>query len=216
MSSFSLKIIAILTMLVDHIGYFLFPYTYSYRIVGRIAFPIFAFMVPNAMRYSSDKKKYLTYLLGFATLYQIPSIYFRYGPNIFFTLFLGGLLIYIYEKKDSKENFYLSFPLIIMLSDSLGLEYGSYGILMIFLFHLTFEKKALMLFSFIALNLSYYYVGLRFDVLRIHYIQLFSMMSMAFILLYNKKRGLRLKYFFYVFYPLHLGLLYVIKHFYWN
>ena len=82
LSNDRLKIIAVVTMVTDHIGAYLFPNVMLFRMIGRISFPIFAFMIAEGCRYTKNKKRYLlnmsmlavaTYLLLFREL-PLPSL----------------------------------------------------------------------------------------------------------------------------------------------
>ena len=66
-----LKIIAMISMLIDHIGVALFPYVEIFRIIGRLAFPIFAYMIAEGCRYTKNRKKYLGIILGMAIVFQL-------------------------------------------------------------------------------------------------------------------------------------------------
>ena len=63
-SATALKIIGMIAMTIDHIGYFLFPQIEAFRIIGRIAYPIFAYMIAEGCRYTRNKVKYLLSVLG--------------------------------------------------------------------------------------------------------------------------------------------------------
>ncbi len=96
MSRFQLKILAIVTMLVDHTGAILFPQFPVLRIIGRISFPIFAFLISEGLLHTSNVKKYLWRLFLFALISEVPFDLAFYGQlfhpqrqNIFFTLVLG-------------------------------------------------------------------------------------------------------------------------------
>ena len=91
-NTFTLKLIAILSMTIDHIGYLLFPKVTLLRIVGRIAFPIFAYLIAEGFVHTGDVKKYLLRLGIFAILSEIPYDLVISGnvldleqQNIFFT-----------------------------------------------------------------------------------------------------------------------------------
>ena len=92
MTSFSLKIIAIITMFIDHLGNSYFKYTTWMNVIGRIAFPIFAFLISEGYAHTKNLKKYFFRLFLFALISQIPFMLFfstykdGFAFNIFFTL----------------------------------------------------------------------------------------------------------------------------------
>ena len=105
MTSFTLKIIALITMFIDHLGYAIFNKFSFFNYIGRVAFPIFAFQISEGFHYTKNVKKYFARLLLFAMFSQIPFMLFLsifsnniYKLNVFFTLFLGLFSIYIYDK----------------------------------------------------------------------------------------------------------------------
>lgn len=92
-NSFSLKIIAITTMTLDHVGYFLFPKIRILRIIGRISFPLFAYLCAEAMQYSKNKIKYISILLCCGLLFSLVAslITKSWVSNAFIDLGLGAL-----------------------------------------------------------------------------------------------------------------------------
>ena len=103
------------------------------NVVGRIAFPIFAFTLSEGYVHTRSLKKYLLRLFIFAVSIQMPSVLlgYNYPMNIFFTLFLGLLSIYIFSLK--KINIILKIILIgfiLFFSQKFKLDYGMYGILL--------------------------------------------------------------------------------------
>ena len=102
MSSFVLKVIAIITMFCDHFGDAFIGHTSFFNLIGRIAFPIFAFQITEGYIHTKSLKKYMTRLGIFAIISQIPFILFirkfinptSISLNVFFTLFLGLLSIF--------------------------------------------------------------------------------------------------------------------------
>jgi len=108
MTAFTLKIIALITMIIDHVGA-VFPQTgYELRVIGRVAFPIYVYLVADGFRYTKSPAKFLTRLLIFAIISQpffamalhrenFSDISFIANTNIFYTLFLGGLAITAYN-----------------------------------------------------------------------------------------------------------------------
>ncbi|WP_461817744.1 TraX family protein, partial [Faecalimonas sp.] len=101
-NSFQLKIIAIIAMIIDHIGLFFFPEHILFRIIGRISFPIFAFLIVEGFYHTRDIWKYMFRLGVFAVLSEIPFDLLTTGKvfdlrhqNVFFTLLIGVILMYV-------------------------------------------------------------------------------------------------------------------------
>ena len=181
------------------------------NIVGRIAFPIFAFTLSEGYVHTRNLKNYLFRLFIFAVSIQIPSILFGYDypMNIFFTLFLGLLSIYIFNSK--KINMILKIILIgfvLFFSQKFKLDYGMYGILLIMNFNIFRNDKFKILMNFLVLNIFNEIFPNIFDLVDT---QFFSIISLIFIFMYNGKKGKSMKYFFYLFYPIHFFILEVIK-----
>ena len=183
------------------------------NVVGRIAFPIFAFTLSEGYVHTRSLKKYLFRLFIFAVSIQMPSILFGYdySMNIFFTLFLGLLSIYIFNLK--KINIILKIILIgfiLFFSQKFKLDYGMYGILLIINFNIFRDYKFKILMNFLVLNVFNMIFPKVFDLVDT---QFFSLISLVFIFMYNGKKGRSMKYFFYLFYPIHFFILEVIKFF---
>ena len=181
------------------------------NVIGRIAFPIFAFTLNEGYVHTQSLKKYLLRLFIFAVSIQMPSILFGYDypMNIFFTLFLGLLSIYIFNLK--KMNVILKIILIgfvLFFSQKFKLDYGIYGILVIINFNIFRNNKFKILMNFLVLNIYNVIFPKVFD---LPDTQLFSLISLVFIFMYNGEKGRSMKYFFYLFYPIHFFILEVIK-----
>lgn len=212
MNSFQLKLLACLFMVIDHIGYIMFPNIEGFRIVGRLSFPLFAFLLTEGYNHTSNLKKHFSRILIFAISLQIPYaiVYGMNLLNIFFTLFFGMLVILIYDKiqDDFKKQSLLKWSLIgaiIYLSKAVHMDYGYYGIITIFLFWKFKDRWDWLIVSQILLNVFVY---------KKWPIQFISLLSLFFIKTYNKKIGYNspyVKYGFYLFYPLHLLLIYLIN-----
>ena len=210
MSLFILKIIGIVTMFLDHYHYIVGG-SEILNVIGRIAFPIFAFTLNEGYVHTRSLKKYLLRLFIFAVSIQMPSILFGYDypMNIFFTLFLGLLSIYIFNLK--KINVILKIILIgfiLFFSQKFKLDYGIYGILVIINFNIFRNNKFKILMNFLVLNIYNVIFPKVFD---LPDTQLFSLISLVFIFMYNGEKGRSMKYFFYLFYPIHFFILEVIK-----
>jgi len=208
MTSFHLKLIAITTMLIDHIGAVLFPEIIVFRIIGRLAFPLFAFLLTEGYRHTSNLKSYLIRLGIFALISQYPfweAFGYDAGLNIFFTLTIGLFAIYLFEKHQT------ILPILIfgLLADLTNMDYGMFGIILIFLFYYyRFEFSKLILYLFGLYSLFFIPGGLQAGKDAVHYyMQFFALFSLIFIKLYNGREGIKLKYFFYLFYPGHILIL---------
>lgn len=197
-----IKIIAFLTMFIDHIGVILFPDIIIYRIIGRLSFPLFAWGIVKGYKCTNNFNKYAIRLLIIGVISQIPYFYlFANGfLNVCFTLFTGLITLKIYDSKFKSVIKSISIFLILVLSEYLNLEYGAYGILMIILFlkywnsdYMMFYQAALTLFSIL--------------IFKYHPIQLFSIFSSLIILILNSHDFKLCKLFQYSFYPIHMIIL---------
>lgn len=218
LSNNQLKIIAVLSMLSDHVGKELFPQYEILQIFGRIAFPVFSFMIAEGCFYTRDKKKYLLKIAGLALGCQL--VYFiaekSLYQNVLVTFSLSILTIFAIEFFRKRKDALSAFVLIAdvgavlflcfampKLVKGFQIDYGFFGLLLPVAVYFA-PTKPLKL-SVLAAVLT----GLAFD---LSGIQWYSLLSVIVIALYNGKRGrLNLKYLFYVFYPLHLALIYLVK-----
>ncbi|WPS85352.1 TraX family protein (plasmid) [Brevibacillus halotolerans] len=193
-----LKIIAVLSMVIDHIGAVFFPHLIIFRIIGRLAFPIFAFQLAQGARFTSNSKMYSLRLLGFAWLSQIPYmlLWDTTTLNILFLLHLSFLWIKIGFR-------YIGlFALVMCLID---VDYGFYGILFGPLFYwLANRKHIVFLLLSIATICFSWYTGA--------WIQLFAIVGIGLVLYVHQgwwKIQIN-KYFFYWFYPVHLLIILIL------
>lgn len=264
MSTFVLKMIAITAMLIDHIGAIFissaeYPELYFVsRGIGRLAFPIFVFLVVEGFYHTRNVKKYLIRLGIFAIISEVPfdlafyHFHFRANAltdinavyqngyqdsnlellltrlndnqNIFFTLFIGLLLIYLmsmvekyFEKQVILSNL-IDAGLTIAacaIAYFLKTDYNIPGILIFVSFYLFRGSKLIIsicLFIICGTILSKVNIFLQTGNM-IHIISLFTTFAMIPIALYNGKKGKDVKYFFYIFYPAHLLILFFISQF---
>jgi hypothetical protein len=225
MDSFKLKIIACLAMLIDHIGAVFFPEYRILRVIGRLAFPIFAYLITAGYKNTKNVNVYMKRLFLFFFISQIPfmlafDIKGLDYLNIFSTLFLGLLAIYSYDKIEDRQLRVIIVILIAIFAKLLGTDYGWYGVMIIFSFKFFEDNFPKLLISMILLNILYQMpivvycirngkVFLRFPL----FMQSFSLISLILIKYYNGERGRNLKYVFYAFYPIHLFIIFIIKFF---
>ncbi len=265
MDTYKLKILAIIAMLIDHIGAILISGTNNYwlyfacRAVGRLAFPIFAFLIVEGLRHTRDVRKYLLRLLAFAAISEIPfdlAFYqFNYntdaisdigyifshpsyfgvifnrlivGQNVFFTLFLGLLLITLFNMVDRRfikndlKNMIISNSLdcaltVIICASAyvLKTDYDIAGILIIVSFYLFRDSISYMGISLFIISGSMlcHFMQFKKDGNLLDIVGILTTLAIIPIAFYNGKKGKSAKYFFYAFYPVHLLCLYLIAMF---
>ncbi|MFW6022616.1 MAG: TraX family protein [Halanaerobiaceae bacterium] len=219
MSSFVLKIIGIITMTIDHIGILFYPDAVIFRIIGRLAYPIFAFLISEGYRKTDDLTDYMGRLLVFAFFSQLAykMAMGRFASlNVLFTFALALYALYAYDKT---KKIYIVF-VVALAAHLFTTDYGAYGVLMIFIFH-KYHKNIKKVFIYMTLISVLYvinkiypiYSHLNLIVFFKSSIQMFALFSLIFIYKYNGKRGPHVKYLFYIFYPGHLLLLYYLREF---
>lgn len=232
LNGFQLKVIACILMVIDHVGVLFFPDMIIFRIIGRLAFPIFAFFISEGFFHTRSVRKYLTRLGVCAVLFQVPDwfsrIYsflynvpgfgIRYKFNIFATLFLGLLGIALFDRLKGEKS-WLSWTAVIaaaILAEITDADYGAYGVLYIMVFYLSHGNIENMLLGSLALHAAYAVYGFLVNLrnpgtaLTANSLQLYSLSAVPLLALYNRERGRNAKYVFYVFYPVHMIVLYII------
>ncbi|NLC44247.1 MAG: hypothetical protein GX783_08190 [Clostridiales bacterium] len=200
-----IKLIAMFTMLVDHIGAVFFPNALWLRVVGRIAFPLFAWGIAMGYRYTRNWKLYAIRLLALGFVTQIPYtlLFENDNWNVCFTL-LAGLLVLKLLHMPKRYLGMLASLVVLALVHLLKFEYGIYGVITILIFYYCRDDGKMPLYQGI-ISL----VGLL--VYRYHEIQLFSLVS-SFLVRGVERDDLRLnRWLQYGFYPIHIILLYILK-----
>lgn len=200
-----LRIIALSTMVIDHVGLIFFPQYIIFRIIGRLAFPLFAWGIARGYLHTRNVTKYGERLLFLALISQ-PIFYFAISSdylNICFTLLFGLISIYAFDK--SKSWFLkIFFPILLaVLAQVLGMEYGAYGVLLI-LFFFIFKKWPYLVLAQFTLIFLFILIEPK-QILNIFAV--FSVFLIIFLEKYNFKINRLLQYFFY---PVHLLVLYLI------
>lgn len=217
MNSFVLKIIAICSMFIDHLRYIVPTHPMFMAYIGRLAFPIFSFQIAQGYLHTKSFKKYLLRLFIMALVSQLPyQLYFNTTRlNIFFTLILGLVCIYIYDHYFKNKKFLSIFTILIIiwLSEVANCDYGWYGASIILSFYIFKDKVIPMSTSFIILTLIFYVTSYK-SLFNINTFWLFSCCISSLIpcLLYNGKQGPKIKYLFYLFYPIHIIVLLLLAH----
>lgn len=216
MTSFALKLLACISMFVDHMAHILPDNSFSFylNLFGRLAFPIFAFQLTVGYIHTKNLKKYFIRLFILALISQIPfNLYFDNFPelNIFFTLFLGLIAIHIYSTLKTKSLSILLVCIIAYIAELLDTDYGWFGVLLIFSFYVFKDYKFILASIFTLLTFAFYIIRSNIINERLMVICICTIAALVPIFLYNKKQGKKFKYLFYAFYPAHLFVLYFIK-----
>lgn len=217
----TLKIIAMISMVFDHVGDLFFPEAIWMRAVGRLAMPIFSFLIAEGYIHTRDRKRYLLRLAVFALISEIPFDLAFEGKigtshqNIMLSFFLSVIALMLYDliqggserEKTSIGRTLLgvcAVTAIAMLSLLLRADYTVFAVIAVFLFYVFRKKHPLIRAG----------VGVAFLALT-RMIGYYSATGLSFIplALYNGKKGKGLKWLFYAFYPGHLLLLAVLKRF---
>jgi len=218
MNSKVLKWIAIITMTIDHIGFYLFPESLPYfimRAIGRIAYPLFAFMIAEGYHHTHDVKAYFKRLLIGALVMEaiVVGFYFATGTNMILTInvfipLAFGLLALILFNQPQWYYKLLIIPILVFAA-VFKTSYGVYGILTILIFGIL-ERKFDRLLAFMVMSLFLQPWPIAFSV-PASYLQWFALLAFIPIFLYNGKLGRFNKWFFYLYYPLHLAIILAIQ-----
>lgn len=228
-----LKIIGAVSMLVDHIGMIFFPYHEIFRIIGRLAFPIFAFFIAQGARYTRNKQKYFFTVFTLALVCQVALHIARNDNpplNVLVTLSLSIITCYTLEalKKSlfthtsSTEIALWAFALALIVGAIYVLnifwraEYGFVGCMLAPIASLVYMPSDApdSLKRFDTPQMSVALMGIGTLILALLYTtntQFYGLLAIPVLLLYSGSRGkAKMKYFFYIFYPAHLLLLYAV------
>ncbi len=209
-----ITILAFITMTLDHIGYIFFPTeVWILRILGRIAFPLFAWGIVRWYKMTKNKQKYALRILILAIISQIPLFFISWNDlyNICFTLLFGLFSLAIID--DKKIHIFFKTLIIAFFSIIayyLHFDYWVYGIMTIILISLFWQQKKSILF-FSLLTFLFYCVNFETQTIYFH-IQIYSIFS--FIILYFtpiQKYDFKINFYIkYWFYPIHIAILYLI------
>ena len=220
LSGNQLKLLALVTMTIDHIGMVLFPYQIIWRVIGRLAFPIFAYFIAEGCRYTGNRKKYLLTMTALAVICQLVY-FFAMGSLYQCVLVTFSLaIVWIYALDGAvKQNTLRSWlvagvvsTIIIFLSVFLprllggtdfDIDYGFWGILLPVLAYFPKSRgRKLAVFALVLFSLC----------LTIGCVQWFALLALIPLALYSGKRGKwRMKNLFYIYYPAHLVAIYGIS-----
>ena len=207
-----LKLIACLSMFIDQLGAVCFSGMMGFRIIGRLAFPIYCFLLVEGAVHTHDMKKYILRMGIFALISEVPfdlAFYHRLvyteHQNVFFTLGLGLLAIWFLEHLDIPDVLYKLLVIIAagLIAEFFNTDYGFTGIAVICIFYYLRGQPQLK-YPIAAILLA-----------AMGGVEVYAVLALIPILLYNGQRGRQTKvmqYGFYIFYPTHLLLIAALYH----
>ena len=217
LNSNRLKLLALLTMTVDHIGVTLFPRIGWLRLIGRLALPIFAYMIAEGCRYTRSRKRYFLSLAAVAALCQL--VYFFAMGSLYMcimvTFSLSVALIYLWDwaaTRPAPQGGFLvlaglcaAFVLCegpLLPGTDFAIDYGIFGVLLPVLIYLGKDRKQ----AFLMTALGLVFLGLARGG-----VQWFALLGLVPLAFYSGTRGkVKPKYLFYIYYPVHLAVIWLI------
>lgn len=215
LSGNALKLIAAVTMLIDHMGLILFPLNILFRVIGRLAFPIYAFMIAEGCKYTHNRLRYFLNLFLLAAACQIVY-YLADGSTylcILVTFSLSILMIYALQNFKAKRTlpagllFVTAVSGVYVLNQILAIDYGFWGCMVPVFASLPSGTQ----YDREPLSVALLGIGLLILSLSSGSLQFFCLAALPLLCCYSGKRGKwKMKSFFYIFYPAHLVLLQAI------
>lgn len=213
-----LKLLACVTMLIDHVGAVMLPHVIMLRLIGRLAFPIYCFLLSQGIKHTQKPGRYLLRMGIGMVLSEIPYDLLFYGRltsgahSVMVTLFLGlcmGLLMQRLKFWPLKVLIVLPFA---FLADILHTDYGAWGIVMMALFLLLEAKGwqlAALSAALLVLNWNMPSWQLQVGSLVLP-LQAFAVVALVPVAFYSGRKVTRsrvIQWGFYLFYPIHLLIL---------
>jgi len=202
-SAFSIKILAAVFMVMDHVCYLLMPDFLTLHFIGRLSFPLFAWLLAKGEKHTQNVYRYGARLLITAIISQpIYTVVFqKFSFNILFTLLLGLVMLRLVRLCPQLWQQLIIIGLCAAVSEVLGFEYGGYGIGVILLMSLIDKLNPIVwllywcILHFILVILSINYI-----------FQIWAIFAGFIVFQFNGRQGSRARWF-YVFYPAHLIIL---------
>lgn len=207
-----MQFLAMLTMLIDHVGLLFFPDQPLWRIIGRIAFPLYAYALAQGHQHTSSHSKYVVRLFSIAVVSQIPYqlVFDTNELNVVASLCVAAILLRVLDRLSHSWISFMLIAFVCILFEIFPFEYGAYGLLLMLIFN--YMKSGPMLLGMhLLLNLAalFTYGWL---------IQLFSIIPTILIVygpnLWRRLEAWRMpRWFWRLFYPAHLAVLALILYF---
>ena len=212
-----LKIIAMISMTLDHVGLQLLPNLWFLRLLGRLAFPIYAYMIAEGCRHTRNRRNYFLRIFSLAAICQV--VYFFTMKSVYMSILvtfsLSILLISAIENYQKKRDrisqitvfaallgvFFLCVALPELWKGSdFGIDYGIAGVLLPVLVYFSREKTKHLTAGLILLGLGH------------GELQWGALAAVPLLGMYNGHRGeTKLGFWFYLYYPLHLVVIHGIS-----
>ena len=205
-----LKIIACLTMLADHIGVAFFPNESIFRMIGRLAMPIYAYHIASGFHFTKNLKKYCIRILLIALVSQVPFMILTQSVklNICFVWLAGFGLLYYADKKK-----YIPAACILVISWFVPFDYGTYALIWVLFFYCIRNHEKYKIDAFILLSIL---TALYIVIFKAPYYQFLALLSVVLIYICEnakqheqQKRQFQSAYRY--FYPVHLMIIDVIQ-----
>lgn len=236
LNAYQLKIIAVIGMVLNHMVIAWWPIMPTWLAVpfyaaGGLTFPILAFFVVEGYRHTSNLKRYMLRILIFGAIAAVfhPFVFSSIILNIMFTIFVGLVSLVMYDRMKNRVLFWILFVIMCLLTlFPVPFDWGAIGIVMILLFHIMHSEKIRRIIP-VVVGGGFMFMGSVMGVLGALAMQLLDtpeaedadlrllLVSMSFVIgcaaaalllkNYNGERGRRMKWLFYIAYPLHLAVL---------
>lgn len=222
-SSFTLKIVAIIGMTFNHACYIFYPYLPIEALCvlfgfGGLTFPIMAFLLVEGYHHTSNIRRYASRLFAFALISQIPyGLFLSHNLNVLFTLLIGLGLLYLYDNLESRAGFWLAAAALTTISAMC--DWGILGPLMILTMRAISDRRQRVILPLLIPilgtglpALSDFLGTFNLELLPpVLYPLLGCTATIPLLLAYNGSRGRPMKWLFYAYYPAHILVLGLAK-----
>lgn len=222
-SSFALKVVAIVGMTLNHGCYIFYPYLPTEALCvlfgfGGLTFPIMAFLLVEGYHRTSNIKRYASRLFVFALVSQVPyGLFLAHDLNVLFTLLIGLGILYLYDTMESRAGFWLAAASLVAVSAFC--DWGVLGPLMILMMRAIPDRRERVILPLLVAilgdglpALSNYLAA--YDLALLPF-ALYPLMgctaTIPLLLAYNGSRGRPMKWLFYAYYPAHILVLGLAK-----
>jgi len=217
MTTFQIRLIAIIAMAIDHVGLFFFPDLLVFRVIGRLSFPLFSWLLANGIYHTHNSTLYLKRLFALACISQVPFFLaniligksFWYF-NVVFTLCLGLSAVLLIQKIKTLSWKVWAVAIILLIAYFFNTDYSFVGVLSIICFYLFYNSPRRMIVSQIAVFSLPVLINIinKASTHELSQLGLYNFSALGGLLIalmcvhfYNGREGLKAKYFFYIFYP---------------